>query len=264
MIRNIRALAALAALSLSAVACATPTGENANEVEETNQDLASRSASFETFQGLDGKYYFHLIAGNGQNVLRSQGYTALASAEKGIASVVANGVDARRFDVEAAENGDWYFDLKADNGETIGTSQLYATKYDADRGARAVQTLLTLGGPAAPVHAAPRVVRFELFVGLDHATYFRLRAGNGEIVLSSEGYASTSAAKDGIASVAANGTTTSSFEVFSTRDDAWGVRLVAGNGEIVARGETYATQSDADRAVARIAEILRGPVAVAE
>jgi uncharacterized protein YegP (UPF0339 family) len=91
------ALAALVALSLSSVACVAPT-EPATEVEETSQDLVSRSAKFETFQGLDGQWYFHLLAGNGQNVLRSEGYTALASAENGIESVLSNGADADNFD----------------------------------------------------------------------------------------------------------------------------------------------------------------------
>jgi uncharacterized protein YegP (UPF0339 family) len=192
MIRHLCALAALAALSLSAVACAAPTDEETTEVEESNQDLVSRSAFFETFQGLDGKYYFHLMAGNGQNVLRSQGYTRLASAEGGADSVIANGNDKRNFELLQASNGDWYFNLKAANGETIGTSQLYATKYNAERGAVAVRALVRLARAEAKTVAAPRVIRFEVFQGEDGKGYFRLRAGNGEILLGSEGYASKS------------------------------------------------------------------------
>ncbi|HVH41462.1 MAG TPA: hypothetical protein VM925_03935 [Labilithrix sp.] len=53
MIRHISALAAVVALSLSSVACLAPTESEATEVEETSQDLVSRSAYFETFEGLE-------------------------------------------------------------------------------------------------------------------------------------------------------------------------------------------------------------------
>ena len=196
MIRHISALAAVVALSLSSVACMAPIEEEDVEVEETTQDFVSRSARFETFMGLDGRYYFHLIAGNGENVLRSQGYTALASAENGVASVRANGNDKRNFDVREANNGQFYFNLKAGNGEVIGTSELYVSKSNAERGARTVRALVRLVNEASP-SAAPRRERFEIFTGEDKKTYFRLRAANGEILLGSQGYTAKASAKEG-------------------------------------------------------------------
>lgn len=266
MIRHIRALAALAALSLTAVACAVPAEEETVEVEETNQDLVSRSAYFETFEGLDGKFYFDVMAGNGENVLRSQGYTTLASAENGVASVIANGYDKRRFEILVAQNGEHYFNLKAANGEVIGTSELYASKANAERGARTVRALVRLARAAAAAETKPaaKVVRFEIFTGEDKQAYFRLRAGNGEVVLGSEGYASKSNARRAIDSVVTNGQDASRFDVFEAWDGAWGVKLVAANGETIARGETYASKSNAERAVTRMTEILAGPVTITE
>ena len=258
MIRHIYALAALAALSLTSVACAAPTEEEATEVEETSQDLVSRSAFFETFQGLDGKYYFNLMAGNGQNVLRSQGYTRLASAEGGADSVISNGADKRNFEVQQASNGDWYFNLKAANGETIGTSQLYSTKYNAERGGVAVRALVRLARAESQTKAAPKLVRFEVFQGEDRQSYFRLRANNGELLLGSEGYVSSSNAKRGIESVVSNGSESGMYEISETPSGQWAVRLVAANGEVIARGEAYASKSNAQRAVDRMAEIIGG------
>ncbi|MDF2696711.1 MAG: hypothetical protein K0S65_5094 [Labilithrix sp.] len=262
MIRHISALAAVVALSLSSVACLAPTDE-ATEVEETSQDLVSRSAYFETFQGLDGRHYFNLMAGSGENVLRSQGYSALASAEQGVTSVLANGNDKRNFDVLEANNGDFYFNLKAANGEIIGTSELYASKSNAERGARTVRALVRLvnEGKTQP---APRRERFEIFTGEDSKSYFRLRAGNGEILLGSQGYTAKSSAKSGITSVQANGADASSFDIFEAFDGGWGVNLVAANGEVIARGETYSSKSNATRAVKRMAEILSGKVTISE
>lgn len=266
MIRHISALAALFALSLSTVACtATPEETESVEAEETNQDLVSRSAYFETFQSIDGRYYFNLMAGNGENVLRSQGYTRLVNAENGVASVLAHGESKSFFDVKQALNGDWYFNLKATNGQTIGTSELYASKSNAERGASAVRALVKVANAqAAKTQPAPKVERFELFKGEDGKSYFRLRAANGEIMLGSQGYTSKQSAKKGIESVVANGTDASSFDVFPAWDGGWGISLVAANGEVIARGETYSSKSNATRAVNRLADILSGDVGLAE
>jgi uncharacterized protein len=257
MIRHICALAALA-LALSTAACVAPTDGEQTEAEETSQDLVSRSANFETFQGIDGRYYFNLMAGNGQNVLRSQGYSRLSSAENGVSSVLDNGNDKRNFDLKQASNGDWYFNLKAGNGQTVGTSQLYASKSNAERGAVAVRALVRLVNMAEKAHAAPRLERFEIFKGEDGKTYFRLRAGNGEIMLGSQGYTTKASAQKGIASVVDNGWQSSSFEIFEAWDGGWGLRLKAANGEVIARGESYSSKSNATRAVNRLAEILGG------
>ena len=263
MIRHISALVAVVCLSLSAVACAAPTDETDGiEAEETSQDIVSKSAYFETFQGLDGHFYFSMTAANGQNVLRSQGYTKLASAQNGVASVLANGNDKRQFDVKQASNGDFYFNLRAANNEIIGTSQLYASKSNAERGARTVRALVRISRDAS--QAAPRRESFELFKGEDGKAYFHLRAGNGEIMLGSQGYTAAASARTGIASVLANGSDASSYEVFETEAGDYAIRLVAANGEVIARGESYSSKSNATRAVSRLAEILDGNVKTTE
>lgn len=266
MFRHISALAAVVCLSCfapSLVGCAAPTDQaDGTEAEESSSDLVSGSAYFETFQGLDGHYYFSMTAANGQNVLRSQGYTKLASAQNGIASVVANGNDKRQFDIKQATNGDWYFNLRAANGEIIGTSELYVSKSNAERGARTVRALVRIVRSGSV--AAPRRETFELFKGEDGKTYFHLRAGNGEIMLGSQGYTATSSARGGIASVLVNGASASSYEVFETASGDYAIRLVAKNGEIIARGESYSSKSNATHAVARLTEILSGSVKTIE
>jgi uncharacterized protein len=257
MFRKYIALAALAALSLSSVACVEAAVEEQDQgVEETSQDLVSRSANFETFQGLDGRFYFHLVAGNGANVLRSQGYTALASAENGVSSVLDNGNDKRNFEVLEASDGSFYFNVKAANGAIVGTSQLYTAKSSAERGARSVQALVRIAQQESKTYAAAKKEQFELFAGEDGKSYFRLRAGNGEVLLSSQGYTAKTSAKKGIESVKWNGTEAASFKVFEAWDGGWAVSLVATNGEVIARGESYASKSNATRAVNRITEIL--------
>jgi uncharacterized protein YegP (UPF0339 family) len=257
MIRNLSALVALV-LSISTAACTAPVDSDEETTSDELSSQASRTASFETFEGQDGQYYFNLVAANGQNVLRSEGYTELASAKNGIASVLENGQAADQFEVKQADNGDYYFTLEAKNGEVIGNSEMYSTKSNATRGAATVRTLVKIAAEAA--HAAPRAERFELFSGEDQKTYFHLRAANGEIMLGSQGYASMQGARTGIASVLENGVDESAFKIAETADGKWVFRLVAANSEVIARGESYSTKSNATRAVERLTEILSGDV----
>ena len=55
--------------------------------------------------------------------------------------------------------------------------------------------------------------KFELYQGKDKQYRFRLKAGNGEIIATSEGYSSKSAAENGIASVQQNAPGAPTIEV---------------------------------------------------
>lgn len=73
------------------------------------------------------EYQFNLKASNGQVILTSEGYIAKSSCNKGIESVKTNAPTDTRYDRRIAKNGSYYFNLKAANGEIIGTSQMYNT-----------------------------------------------------------------------------------------------------------------------------------------
>jgi uncharacterized protein YegP (UPF0339 family) len=73
-----------------------------------------------------GQVSFVLKAPNGQVILRSQTYTAKDGAAKGIASVQANASNEAQYELLDANDGRPYFNLKANNGQVIGTSQMYS------------------------------------------------------------------------------------------------------------------------------------------
>ncbi|MBR9860005.1 YegP family protein [bacterium] len=87
-----------------------------------------------------GKYRFNLTAKNGQVILSSQGYSSKSGCTNGIESVKKNGVDDDRYDRLEAKNGSFYFNLKAGNGEIIGSSEMYTTKAARDNGIESVKT----------------------------------------------------------------------------------------------------------------------------
>ncbi|NUO54159.1 MAG: DUF1508 domain-containing protein [Polyangiaceae bacterium] len=246
-LRFLRALAAGLALAVSLPAC---------EVEDSadEQNATAATGRFETFVGDDGQTYFQLLAKNGERILRSEGYTSLSGAKKGITSVKKNGTSEARFKVLQADSGEFYFNLVATNGQVIGTSEMYASQANAEGGVDAVMSALANPTSAAAETGGPR---FETFKGSDNKTYFRLRAGNGQIVLQSQGYASKSGANGGIESVKKNGVDASHFDVFAGADGQHGFRLKAGNGQVIGRGEMYVSKSNALRGADRVRDILR-------
>ena len=230
------------------------------------QDQTASAGRFETFIGEDGQHYFQLLAGNGERVLRSEAYKTLASAKKGIASVKKNGQLESSFEVLEAESGESYFNLVASNGQIIGTSETYASKSNASR---AVKTVMKIVTNATDASAQTGTASFETFKGQDGQAYFRLSAKNGEIVLQSEGYSSTSGAKKGIESVQKSGVDASNYQVLEGQNGQYYFRIVASNGQVIGRGEMYASQSNATRGADTVRKIIRdlagaGPVSDAE
>lgn len=86
------------------------------------------SGWFELSKSSDGQFRFVLKAGNADTLLTSELYKAKSSAEKGIASVQAHCSADERYERKAASNGKVFFNLKASNGQVIGTSQMYASE----------------------------------------------------------------------------------------------------------------------------------------
>lgn len=99
------------------------------------------------------------------------------------------------------------FNLKAGNNEIIGTSESYSSKSACKNGIESVMK----NAPKAPIEdqtlANPEKVsnpKFEIYKDKKGEFRFRLKAGNGETVLTSEGYKSKDGCKNGIESVKKN------------------------------------------------------------
>jgi uncharacterized protein YegP (UPF0339 family) len=94
---------------------------------------------YELSKSKDGQFRFELKAGNAETILTSELYKARASAEGGIASVQANCGNDARYERKTATNGQFHFNLKATNGQVIGSSELYTSASGRDNGIESVK-----------------------------------------------------------------------------------------------------------------------------
>ena len=96
------------------------------------------AAKFELYTDKAGEFRFRLKAGNGENILASEGYKAKASATNGIESVKKNAADDARFEKKETAGGKYMFNLKSTNGQVVGTSQSYESASGRDNGIASV------------------------------------------------------------------------------------------------------------------------------
>ncbi|EDM34746.1 hypothetical protein PBAL39_14354 [Pedobacter sp. BAL39] len=88
--------------------------------------------------------------------------------------------------------------------------------------------------------------KFEIFVSSRNSQYyFRLKSGNSEIILGSEGYVSKQGCLNGIDSVKANAPHDSRYEKKDSYQN-YTFNLKAANGEIIGRSESYTSSAGRD------------------
>lgn len=96
------------------------------------------AGKFEMYTDKKGESRFRLKAGNGQTILASEGYKQKASCKNGIESVRKNSQDDNRFERKDTKAGKFMFNLRARNGQVIGTSESYNTAAARENGIASV------------------------------------------------------------------------------------------------------------------------------
>ena len=93
---------------------------------------------FELYKDKAGEYRFRLKAKNGQIILASEGYTQKQNCINGIESVKKNSIEESRYEVKTNVKGQFRFNLKATNGQIIGTSENYESEAGCKNGIESV------------------------------------------------------------------------------------------------------------------------------
>ena len=93
-----------------------------------------------------GHFYYKLTAENNKVILTSEMYFSKSSAQSGIASCQNNSSNEARYVRFESKNGKYYFYLRANNNQVIGTSEMYASAASRDKGIETVKRV----SPNAP------------------------------------------------------------------------------------------------------------------
>ncbi len=99
------------------------------------------------------------------------------------------------------------FDLKAGNGEVIATSEVYSGEAACKNGIESVRTnapIANLEDQTVEGFEVAKNPKFEVYVDKAGEFRFRLKARNGEIIATSEGYVAKAGCLNGIESVRKN------------------------------------------------------------
>lgn len=94
--------------------------------------------------------------------------------------------------------------------------------------------------------------KFTTFKGANSQYYFNFKASNGEKLLASEGYTSSSGRDNGIQSVRDNAPIDSRYDRRTSRDNKDYFVLKASNGQIIGTSETYSSKQAMENAISLI------------
>ena len=99
------------------------------------------------------------------------------------------------------------FDLKASNGEVIATSEVYASAASCKKGIASVAKnapIAAVENQTVEGYATEKHPKFEIYQDKAGEFRFRLKATNGQIIATSEGYKAQASCVNGIESVKKN------------------------------------------------------------
>lgn len=94
--------------------------------------------------------------------------------------------------------------------------------------------------------------KFEIYKDKAGEHRFRLKAGNGEVILTGEGYKEKSSCANGIESVRKNSTNADRFEKKTTDSGKFRFNLKAANHQVIGTSQSYDSASGRDNGIASI------------
>ena len=112
-----------------------------------------------------------------------------------------------KFVINAVKSGGFKFNLKAGNGEVIATSQVYKSLPSCKKGIASVQKNAAAAATEDQTvegFKTEKNPKFEIYKDKTGEFRFRLKAANGQIIATGEGYKELKSCKNGITSIKKN------------------------------------------------------------
>lgn len=111
-----------------------------------------------------------------------------------------------KFEIKSSADGGYMFNLKANNGQVICTSQVYSSLDACKKGTDSIKRFC-MSEIEDQTSASPDVKKnpkYEVYLDKASEFRFRLKASNGEIIAASQGYNNKSSCMNGIESIQVN------------------------------------------------------------
>ncbi len=112
-----------------------------------------------------------------------------------------------KYVIKETKNGCFKFDLKAGNNQVIASSQIYKALASCKTGIASVKTnapIAAIEDQTIDGYAKEKNPKFEIYTDNLGEFRFRMKAKNGQIIATSEGYKAMKSCLNGIASIKKN------------------------------------------------------------
>ncbi len=112
-----------------------------------------------------------------------------------------------KYVIKATKNGGFKFDLKAGNGQVIASSQVYKALKSCKGGIASVAANAKIAATEDQTqegYAKEKNPKFEIYADKSGEFRFRLKAKNGQIIATGEGYTAMKSCLNGIESIKKN------------------------------------------------------------
>ncbi len=113
---------------------------------------------------------------------------------------------AGKFEIKVTAKGNYMFNLKAGNGQVIATSESYASLDACQKGIESVKKNSQAAIEDQTVENFEKVShpKYEVYTDKAGEIRFRLKATNGQIIITGESYKAKASCLKGIASIKTN------------------------------------------------------------
>jgi uncharacterized protein YegP (UPF0339 family) len=100
-----------------------------------------------------------------------------------------------------------------------------------------------------------KMAKFEVFTSEKNGKhYFNLKAGNGQTILTSQGYSTKSGCENGIKSVKSNAGNDDLFDRKEAKNGKFHFSLLAKNKQIIGSSQMYASKSGMENGIKSVAK----------
>ena len=237
----------------------TPKKPKAEKVYVANGTYLWNDLTYQIFRSGNNRYYFTFKTPEEKTLFLNadvRGFETQEQAQAVVDQIMLYAPYEDNFDGKQARNGKYYFYIKGAEGKNIGKSFFYGTAEDMQS---AVGLLLgseaqmaALKGRAANLNEdeylacssyASNEDGFHTFTHESGEHYFGYNHG-GKTYLRSEGYTTTAARDNGIASVQKNAPIEARWKTMQDEEDSmWYFALRAGNNQEIARSCGYESEA---------------------